>query len=64
VGRLEAIEKLEQLRVIENGREIAVGLTDEPSIGVDTAEDAEKFAAHLDLEANRGRAPHPSRRPG
>jgi len=47
VGRLEAIERLEQLRVIENGREIAVGLTDEPSIGVDTAEDAERFGALL-----------------
>jgi 3-deoxy-manno-octulosonate cytidylyltransferase (CMP-KDO synthetase) len=54
MGRLEAIEKLEQLRVIENGREIAVGITDEPSIGVDTAEDAGKFAAQLDLEANGG----------
>ena len=31
VGKLEPIERLEQLRVIENGREIAVGLTDEPS---------------------------------
>jgi 3-deoxy-manno-octulosonate cytidylyltransferase (CMP-KDO synthetase) len=48
VGRLEAIERLEQLRVLENGRKIAVGLTDDPSIGVDTEEDAGKFAAHLD----------------
>ena len=61
VGKLEAIERLEQLRVIENGREIAVGLTDEPSIGVDTAEDAERFAAHLDLGSGRGRARHPVR---
>jgi 3-deoxy-manno-octulosonate cytidylyltransferase (CMP-KDO synthetase) len=51
VGRLEAIERLEQLRVIENGREIAVGLTDEPSIGVDTPEDAGKFESLL----SRGR---------
>jgi 3-deoxy-manno-octulosonate cytidylyltransferase (CMP-KDO synthetase) len=64
MGRLEAIERLEQLRIIENGREIAVGLTDEPSIGVDTAEDAEKFAAQLDLAAGGGRASQPSRRPG
>jgi len=42
-GRLEAIEHLEQLRVIESGREIAVGLTDEPTIGVDTPEDARRF---------------------
>jgi 3-deoxy-manno-octulosonate cytidylyltransferase (CMP-KDO synthetase) len=51
VGRLEAIERLEQLRVIENGREIAVGLTDDPSIGVDTPEDAGKFEEHLRREA-------------
>jgi 3-deoxy-manno-octulosonate cytidylyltransferase (CMP-KDO synthetase) len=42
-GRLEALEKLEQLRALENGFEIAVGLTDEPTIGVDTLEDAEAF---------------------
>lgn len=46
-GQLEQIEKLEQLRVLENGYDIAVGLTDEPSIGIDTAQDAEKFAASL-----------------
>ena len=42
-GELEQIEKLEQLRVLENGYDIAVGLTDEPSIGIDTAADAVKF---------------------
>jgi 3-deoxy-manno-octulosonate cytidylyltransferase (CMP-KDO synthetase) len=47
VGKLEVIERLEQLRAIENGREIAVGLTDDPSIGVDTPEDAEKFERYL-----------------
>jgi 3-deoxy-manno-octulosonate cytidylyltransferase (CMP-KDO synthetase) len=47
VGRLEEIERLEQLRVIENGRTIAVGFTDDPTIGVDTPEDAGKFEAHL-----------------
>jgi 3-deoxy-manno-octulosonate cytidylyltransferase (CMP-KDO synthetase) len=46
-GRLEKIERLEQLRVIENGREIAVGLTEDPTIGVDTPEDAEKFGEYL-----------------
>jgi 3-deoxy-manno-octulosonate cytidylyltransferase (CMP-KDO synthetase) len=61
VGRLEAIERLEQLRVIENGREIAVGLTDEPSIGVDTLEDAGKFAAQLEAGAGRASAPRASR---
>jgi len=46
-GRLEEIERLEQLRVIESGREIAVGLTDEPTIGVDTPEDARRFEEYL-----------------
>jgi 3-deoxy-manno-octulosonate cytidylyltransferase (CMP-KDO synthetase) len=47
VGRLEQIEKLEQLRVLENGYEIACDLTEDPTIGVDTAEDAAKFEATL-----------------
>jgi 3-deoxy-manno-octulosonate cytidylyltransferase (CMP-KDO synthetase) len=47
LGRLEEIERLEQLRAIENGRTIAVGFTDDPTIGVDTLEDAERFEAHL-----------------
>jgi 3-deoxy-manno-octulosonate cytidylyltransferase (CMP-KDO synthetase) len=42
-GRLEQIEKLEQLRALENGHAIAVGITDDPAIGVDTVEDAEAF---------------------
>jgi 3-deoxy-manno-octulosonate cytidylyltransferase (CMP-KDO synthetase) len=46
-GKLEAIEKLEQLRVLENGYSIQIGLTDEPSIGIDTAEDVKAFEAHL-----------------
>lgn len=47
VGRLEQIEKLEQLRVLENGYNIACGLTEDPTIGVDTPEDAEKFERWL-----------------
>jgi 3-deoxy-manno-octulosonate cytidylyltransferase (CMP-KDO synthetase) len=50
-GRLEQIEKLEQLRVLENGFDIAVGLTTDPTIGVDTPEDAAKFAAALAASA-------------
>lgn len=46
-GKLEMLEKLEQLRALENGYRIAVGQTSEVSIGIDTAEDAERFAATL-----------------
>lgn len=46
-GRLEQIEKLEQLRVLENGYSIAVDLTSEPSLGIDTIEDAALFEATL-----------------
>jgi 3-deoxy-manno-octulosonate cytidylyltransferase (CMP-KDO synthetase) len=46
-GRLEQIEKLEQLRVLENGHDILVGLTEDPTIGVDTPDDAKKFEAWL-----------------
>ncbi len=46
-GRYEQIEKLEQLRVLEAGYDIKVGLTDDPAIGVDTPEDAKKFEAFL-----------------
>lgn len=44
-GRYEQIEKLEQLRVLENGYEIACDVTSDPTIGVDTPEDAQKFEA-------------------
>lgn len=47
LGRLEQIEKLEQLRVLENGFEIACDLTSDPTIGVDTPDDAAKFEAWL-----------------
>lgn len=40
---LERAEKLEQLRVLEVGYPIAVGLVDEPSIGIDTPEDYRRF---------------------
>ncbi|HTB81423.1 MAG TPA: 3-deoxy-manno-octulosonate cytidylyltransferase [Opitutaceae bacterium] len=46
-GRYEQIEKLEQLRVLEAGYDIKVGLTDDPAIGVDTLEDAKKFEESL-----------------
>jgi len=40
---LEGAEKLEQLRVLEAGWPIALGLIDEPGIGVDTPEDYQRF---------------------
>lgn len=46
-GKLEQIEKLEQLRVLENGYPIAIDVTEDPTIGVDTPEDAKKFEALL-----------------
>ncbi len=46
-GELEQIEKLEQLRVLENGYDIAVGMTDDPGLGVDTPADAQRFEAAL-----------------
>jgi len=39
---LELAESLEQLRWIENGYTIKVGITDEETIGIDTPEDLEK----------------------
>ncbi len=42
---LECTEKLEQLRVLEAGLPIAVGLVDEPGIGIDTPEDYRRFVA-------------------
>ena len=40
---LETTEKLEQLRVLEAGIPIAVGIVDEPSVGIDTPEDYRRF---------------------
>lgn len=45
---LEQTEKLEQLRVLEYGHDIAVGVTETRTIGVDTPADAEALAHHLD----------------
>jgi 3-deoxy-manno-octulosonate cytidylyltransferase (CMP-KDO synthetase) len=47
-GRLETIEKLEQFRALENGHRIAVGITDEPTIGIDAPGDVAEFERHLD----------------
>lgn len=44
---LEQLERLEQLRVLENGDKIKVVVTDYQAIGVDTAEDLEKVRRQL-----------------
>jgi 3-deoxy-manno-octulosonate cytidylyltransferase (CMP-KDO synthetase) len=46
-GRYEQIERLEQLRVLESGDDIMVGITNDPSVGVDTPEDAMRFERML-----------------
>jgi 3-deoxy-manno-octulosonate cytidylyltransferase (CMP-KDO synthetase) len=47
LGSYEQIERLEQLRVLENGDDIMVGITEDPTIGVDTPDDAVKFEKWL-----------------
>lgn len=44
---LEQTEKLEQLRILENGFQIGVGITGSRTIGVDVAEDLVKLEAFL-----------------
>lgn len=41
----EQAEKLEQLRVLENGHDILVGVVEAPTPGIDTPEDYEAFVA-------------------
>lgn len=47
-GILENTEKLEQLRAMEHGYKIHVGITDQPTIGIDTPEDIAAFEAALE----------------
>ncbi|MCA9120351.1 MAG: 3-deoxy-manno-octulosonate cytidylyltransferase [Planctomycetaceae bacterium] len=42
---MEQIERLEQLRVLEAGHQILVGVVDEPTIGIDTPEDYRAFVS-------------------
>jgi 3-deoxy-manno-octulosonate cytidylyltransferase (CMP-KDO synthetase) len=43
----EQLENLEQLRVLSSGRSILVGVTSEPSIGIDTPEDYRAFVRKM-----------------
>ncbi len=45
---LDNYERLEQLRIIENGYKIKMALIDEPTIGIDTKEDLDKFNRYLE----------------
>jgi 3-deoxy-manno-octulosonate cytidylyltransferase (CMP-KDO synthetase) len=45
VGRLEDVEKLEQLRVLENGVSIMVAVTERANRGIDTPDDYAAFVA-------------------
>jgi len=49
---LESAEKLEQLRVLEAGYPIALGVVAEPSVGIDTPEDYRRFVERW--RASRG----------
>ena len=53
-GVLEKIEKLEQLRAMENGRRIAVVLTEDHSIGVDSPDDLVRVTPLLDPSTQNG----------
>jgi 3-deoxy-manno-octulosonate cytidylyltransferase (CMP-KDO synthetase) len=54
---LERLEKLEQLRALAMGCKIAVGRVDQPTLGVDTYEDYQRFVAiHRLMQAERAAA--------
>lgn len=50
-GALEQTEKLEQLRAMEHGYRIHVGITAQPTIGIDAPEDVVAFEAALAAES-------------
>ena len=47
-GKLEMAEKLEMLRATEHGYSIAVGVSDDPYIEIDTLEQARDFEKYLE----------------
>ncbi|MCM8778311.1 MAG: 3-deoxy-manno-octulosonate cytidylyltransferase [Candidatus Omnitrophica bacterium] len=48
LGRLEKMEKLEQLRALENGMRVKVFITKKDSIGIDTPEDLKRAEEWLE----------------
>ena len=53
VGPLEQVERLEQLRALENGYRIRVVETEYDSLGVDTPEDLERVSKHFEASVLR-----------
>ncbi|MDE7123586.1 MAG: 3-deoxy-manno-octulosonate cytidylyltransferase, partial [Alistipes sp.] len=47
---LEAAESLEQLRWLENGYRIGVGISDAETVGIDTPEDLERAERFLESQ--------------
>jgi 3-deoxy-manno-octulosonate cytidylyltransferase (CMP-KDO synthetase) len=56
VSRLEGLEKLEQLRALEAGATIQVGLVERSAVGIDTPED---YARFVDRHRRKGSVPGP-----
>jgi len=50
---LEKLERLEQLRALENGYQIAVDLTTDETIGIDTPEDINRLEEHFSGKKNK-----------
>ena len=51
--RLEKLEKLEQLRVLENGYDIVVGQVEHPAVGIDTEQQYAEFVKRFQSRKER-----------
>lgn len=55
-SRLEQLEKLEQLRALESGARIQVGIVEHRAVGIDTPEDYAAFCARQKVSQTRAAA--------